>query len=170
MSGIINIFNGKLKSGDERDLYSKTPHPYSFEWQNTIKEARGGGIKVAAFGDTKDKLVLHPGHLGYPFDYSWGRGMWGGDCWDATREQISEANARIFDIAKKLSEHYSTYLVNVSGTGKGYLSTELFDATLADTTFEEFAEKKRIGSDLVIFVYKLTDEKMIEYISSLPIQ
>jgi len=70
---ICTIFSEKLKnSACRHEPYLITPEIDCF---NTIKEARGYGIPIDTFGDTSDKMVLTPNHLGFStkqFEYHWG--------------------------------------------------------------------------------------------------
>ena len=68
------ICANKVASKDPNHPYVLTPAK-DYCWNDAIEEARDRGISIKTFGDTADKIVLHPGHLGYEFNYFWGRGV-----------------------------------------------------------------------------------------------
>lgn len=167
---ILKIFHGKINSNDPFYQYNITPG-IDDGWYGAIFEARGYGIPIASFGDTSDKLVFHPGHLGYNFDYAWGNGSWTDrSCWNKKVDKtiISEANSRIFNIAKLLCKKYKVHLVNVSGTCKGYLSTQLFESKNLEDNYDVFKENNYLTDDLVLFVYgiNMSDKDHLENIST----
>lgn len=63
------ICAGKIQARDDYSKYVSTPDHDDSDWGDAVQEARCRGVPIAAFGDTKDKTVLHPGHLGYNFTY-----------------------------------------------------------------------------------------------------
>ena len=137
-------------------------------------EERGHGVPIAAFGDTLDKVVLHPGHLGYKFNYIWGAGKWYGECWDVgvKDEEKRKANEQLWDVAQVLVElGYEVWLVLPFGDMKGYLSTvitkssdrekwEQVDEDINEFILEESFEESE-KNELVLFVFGLDVKKLM---------
>ena len=70
---LTQICAGKRRSNDNLNRYIFTPHYNNDGWHNPVSEPQELGFFIKALGDTRDKIVLHPGHLGYDFNYHWGR-------------------------------------------------------------------------------------------------
>ena len=154
------ILTGKIKADDKINRYSITPQADDYGWGDAIEEGRGYGIPIASFGDTSDKIVLHPGHLGYNFNYFWGKGSWGsGDCfYDIDYEKKLQANNELASVGQYLIKMgYKVNVCSPSGSEKGYLSTELM----------EIEDIENNDNDFVLFVYGLTIEKLELIVDSL---
>jgi hypothetical protein len=122
------ILKGKAEAKDPVFKYSITPDSDDGGWYDAVQEARDHGIPIASFGDTSDKQVLHPGHLGYKFDYFWGREFWSSSsCWDdeeAREKDKQKAHIALFKIAHILHKQgKKVWIVLPNGNDKGYLST-----------------------------------------------
>lgn len=158
----IQLLKGKLEAKDKYYPYSLTPDGDEFD--DAVYEARDHGIPIASFGDTKDKMVFHPGHLGYTFKYYWGNESWGDNsCWDdeTPEEKINEVNKSLFAIVPYFN-HHEVKLCDVGGSCKGYLSTNVYDSD-EFRTFEAFSENSNSGHqppNLVLFVYGITSEQI----------
>src|SRR5581483_7227693 len=154
----IQICKGKIQAHDDYNKYSLTPDHDDEDWHDAVKEARGRGIPIAAFGDTKDKIVLHPGHLGYDFTYHWGRGDWTSEgCWDHNshnKDTINKINDELREIGNKLINlGYVVWIAHISGSCKGYLSTNVYPLK------EE--ERDDYANDVVLFVFGFNPSKHI---------
>lgn len=155
---VKKCFTNKLASNDTYNHYALTPDENDEGWRSAIVEARGYGIPIASFGDTRDKLVLHPGHLGYNFDYYWGNGSWSDStCWNEFTEEIGDAYDDLQEIGNFLegTEKFTVSYCNVSGSCKGYLSTDFL-----------WGCRENEVSDIVLFVYGLTTEYMKKFIEN----
>ncbi len=122
------ICTNKVARNDPVYRWNLTPDE---GWCDTVEEARERGISIKAFGDTHDKIVLHPGHLGYKFNYFWGQGTWSKRrCWDkdVKSDDREKANNELWVLARELTElKYVVWIVLPSGNEKGYLSTYIFE-------------------------------------------
>jgi len=149
-------------------------------WDDAIKQARGYGISIKSFGDTcgiQTKFVVTPAHLGYSFDYSWGLGSYGYDCWDRGKlifyddkppkrvggvsiETINKANSELFEFCDEIKS-YCKYIniCKVGGDERGYLRSRLINFNLAKT---EFSEGELNGETLVAFVYGITPSDLLK--------
>jgi hypothetical protein len=159
MSSLLNhIIRCKEEGEDKLHEYSVTPGADDPGWDDAVEEGRGHGIPIASFGDTMDKVVLHPGHLGYKFDYFWGRDFWSSDsCWDeeTSERDLAKSNKALWQIARELHElKYQVWIVLPSGNGKGYLSTRVLESSewmkyeSLDELMDEFHR-----TDVVLFVF-----------------
>ena len=152
------ILLGKLNADDIQYPYFVTPPIDDDGWTEAVEEARGYGISIASFGDTSDKIVLHPGHLGYKFNYYWGNGSWGDSpCfYEEDIDIIFEANNILISIGIGLIQKgYRIEFCSPSGTVKGYLSTKFFDFTIDDLdNLDEL--NVDFSKDFVLFVYGMS--------------
>src|SRR3990170_6168789 len=88
--------------------FTITPSINDYCWNTAIKQSEKGergGISIKAFGDMWDKIVIHPGHLKYDFNYYWGRKDWGAkSCWNekVTKETIIKANKQLDQLGREL--------------------------------------------------------------------
>lgn len=153
---------GKIKAKDDVAQYTIT-HPNNGDWYDAIEEARGRGVSIKAFGDTSDKVVLHPGHLGHEFDYFWGAGHWSStNCWDEDADK-EKAHNELWAVAKELVElKYVVWIVLPSGNSKGYLSTKI----LKKAQWKKYTSLDEIlvdhgSQDAVLFVFKFNPQKYI---------
>ena len=115
--------------------FSITPPKSHPSWKDVIFEARGRGIPIASFGNTQDKIVIHPGNIHeiidcdtYDFSYFWGEGIWGSqDCWSEKESPKRRKQARfLLDLLKDYLERELKLKVLYcipKGNEKGYLST-----------------------------------------------
>jgi hypothetical protein len=159
------ICTGKVKAKDNFEKCCLTD-ANNGAWNDAIKEARGSGVSIKSFCDTQDKVVLHPGHLGYDFDYYWGRSYWSReDCWDINVNNIKreEANNKLWILMKELTQlQYEVWVVFPSGCDKGYLSTYLFDGeehkrfNSLDELLHELPQPQL--DEMVLFVFGLDPE------------
>lgn len=168
------ICQGKQKAKDRCYKYNITPDVDDENWCDAIFEARDRGIPIASFGDTRDKTVLHAGHFGYNFDYFWGRGTWGDSCWtysvkktkkyesdtseedcfDVDDETIIKGTNELVAVGKHLlTLGLQVWIVNVSGSGKGHLST-IPNYLTADFEYKY----EHFNQDYVLFVFNFNPE------------
>ncbi len=174
------VCQSKIKSNDRRCCYCITPND---GWYDAVDEARGHGISIKCFGDTLDKVVIHPGHMGYKFDYHWGKGEWTSQsCWEITirtydkyddmqvtyetvdSEIINKANFELVKFGTYLvSLGYCVWFVNISGDGKGHLSTTIENLEINSdpniilkNSLESYCER-----DKVLFVFNFNPNKYI---------
>lgn len=154
---LVKICSNKIKSRDSIERHKLTPGLYHSGWNDAVKNARGHGISISAFGDTKDKLVLHPGHLGYNFDYYWGKNFWSSaSCWDknVSDKEITKANKELLLVGNELSQlGYTLWVVYVRGNDKGYLTTYPFDINNCI--------KEQLSYDRVLFVFDFYPNKYL---------
>lgn len=156
-----------------------TPNLNDPGWNDAVLEARDRGVPIAAFGDTADKIVIHPGHLGYGgFDYFWGHGHWSREsCWFTDskssidegngqidhrvlanrRDTATHANQRLYHIGQLLAGVVRVWMVHPSGNNKGYLSCELRELD-PEQSFDHFIKTVSADDcdDWVLFVYRLS--------------
>jgi hypothetical protein len=159
MSSLLNhIIRCKEEGEDKLHEYSVTPRADDPGWDDAVEDGRGHGIPIASFGDTMDKVVLHPGHLGYKFDYFWGRGHWSSEsCWDkeASERDVVKSNKALWRIAHELRElKYFVWIVLPSGNDKGYLSTRVLESSewMKFTSLDELMDEFQ-RTDVVLFVF-----------------
>src|SRR4051794_21518533 len=84
---ITQILDRKRSSNDQRSPYIITPPPN--KWKRILRDGNfEQSLFIEALGDTSDKIVIHPGHFGWSFDYAWGRDLWSSEtCWDNDQEK-----------------------------------------------------------------------------------
>lgn len=150
----MDTVRNRIKTKKKKRKYPYTLTP-GYDLWSTVEEARGYGVSIKSFGDTRDKLVFHPGMLKEwegKFDYYWGKGEWGSkSCWSKTKdEDIIKANKFLIEIAVKLKKDYKVGVMKVSGNAKGHLSCVLWTN---DFKFDE----DQLESDLVLFIYDPMD-------------
>lgn len=150
------ICQGKRNAGDNYSKYVSTPDHDDSDWNDAVQEARCRGVPIAAFGDTKDKTVLHPGHLGYNFTYHWGNGTWTSQtCWDyddTDKDERKKGNDELTEIGKELIRlGYTVWVAQISGSGKGYLSTEVYPLEEEENNYNH--------EDRVLFVFDFNASK-----------
>ena len=150
------ICQGKEEAGDEYYKYNITPDIDDGGWHDNFLRESGNGLPVGCFGDTPDKIVLHPGHLDYDFDYKWGRGSWCDYCWyTEDRETIIKGTNILITVGKYLlTLGYVVWIVNVSDNVKDH---SLPDLTLLTNDFEYKYRYPWI--DIVLFVFHFNHEK-----------
>lgn len=141
----------QIREQDYVRCYCLTPSIESINSAEAIDEGRGYGIPIATFGHTRDKLVIHPGHFGFNYDYFWGskRGGWSeSSCWDKseTDDHKKEASRQLFQVAQHATKrNIDVWCVAPCGTCKGYLvsSAWRFDG-------------KEFSDGVVLFVFVTT--------------
>lgn len=133
-------------------------------WSDAVLEARDHGISIRAFGNTRNKTVIHPGYMGVPFNYYWGKGSWSSEsCFDdeVCYEERVNANTRLYSLAQLITEgseekkcSIRVRFVKILGSGKGHLSNILLRVNLG-VDFQTFIEQSAVDmdDDYVIFVY-----------------
>ncbi len=139
-----------------------------YDWYDAVLEARDHGVPIALFGNTRDKIVITPRHLGHhKFAYTWGTGQWTSEsCWPewVSEEKRIAVNRHLLHMGEVLSKFHNVYLVRVSGNEKGYLSTGYINVAtqesnvrLADTDafLHHFSD-----DDLVLFVFVKRDPQL----------
>jgi len=149
MNRLAEIFENKQNSCNDKNIYYITPD--NFKWQADIYEARGHGHPIACYGDTSDKFVLTPQHLGYN-TFSYSSKEWGIQGWDSdtNSELIEKGNKEIYEIGLELAKKYKVWLVSVNITYKGYTSNTILE-------LPDFDIKKLIdinADNLVLFVFE----------------
>ena len=151
------LFKNKLKSEDKINEYDTTPSANE-GWNNAVKEAKGYGIPISSFGDTEDKMVFHPGHLGYDFNYHWGEEKWTNeDCWEehVDKETKIKALKELLELGIELNDRFDVDFLYVSGTKKGYLSSRLY--TIDEIESDNFPDDEY---EYVMFVYGISRKYM----------
>ena len=152
---ITQILDRKRSSDDTRSLCIITPPPD--KWNRIHRDS---DFYMEAFGDTSDKIVIHPGHFGWPFDYTWGRGLWSSEtCWNneqnnkmfqTTDERIrySESQAKEFYQFAKTLRHMGNRVkvLCMDGGDKRSLDCELTESL-------KIIKERWSDADIVLFVY-----------------
>ena len=114
-----------------------------------IKEARGYGTSCQLFGDTRDKFVVHPGHLGCKeFTYRFENDSWG-ECYhvSASFETMVAMNERLWSVGCAFRTlGFEVYIIGISCDGKGYLNVYDTKVEIAEYPLTEEHES-------VLFVY-----------------
>jgi len=149
---VKNILKNKNDANDYINRFAITPEIDDYGWYDAIYEARECGIPHASFGDTSDKKVITPYHLGYThFEYHWSHSWTSQPCWvDADADEVIKANKELIEFATILNHNgYKVYIVHPSGCGKGYLSTRLYTIE----SYNDDDDEWKYESDLVLFVY-----------------
>lgn len=166
---VIEICKNKIKFDDNKFDYSITPEIDYCGWSDAIFEARGYGIPVYSFCDTRDKVVLHPGHLDYDFDYELGKATWSDKMWknDIDDKIREEALNKLFLISKYLINKYKIWIVYPDSDSKGYLNTIIKEFS-EFTTFDEFKNRPRTYysmwrdiPNVVLFVFGFDPEEWL---------
>lgn len=118
----------------------------------SIEEARSSGISYKLLCDTRDKFVIHPGHLGCEeFDYPFEKGSWG-DCSGGLSSKIIRAmSERIVGVGRAFKElGFECYLIGLNCDGKGYLSLDGVEVVnQGKINLDEYP----LDRDVVLFVY-----------------
>lgn len=153
---INDIFEHKLNTTTRSYPYDHTPHLLEY-WNGTLQEAQGHGISISSFGDTSDKIVLHPGHLGYIYNYYWGDGYWGDtSCWNLTSEDIIyKANQELYNLGLNLNKTYTVWLFHPSGSSQGHLHSFYYDFHKLPNSYDEFIQSRYYCDDFVLFIFGL---------------
>lgn len=130
---LARALKGKLAARDERRIFSITPHHANPAWSFKLAGFGKGGIPVEAFGDTRDKLVFHMGHLGYKYDYFWGRNDYSGNsCWYDTDDKKAVAMSDLSNLARCLNAiGVVVWLAAVDGDSRGNLRTEVYSGDVS---------------------------------------
>ena len=108
-TSISTLFKSKLRSNDIMYKYTLTTDEKDDGWIDAVEEVCHRGISIKSFGDTSDKYVFHPGHLGYDFYYFWGKGQWSNKtCWSnkVPDEICTEALEKLYIIGQELSKSF----------------------------------------------------------------
>ena len=153
-----DVFDGilaRIRVGEKFNRYNVTPPAYDF--YGAVEEARGFGIPIASFGNTRDKIVIHPGHLGYNFNYFWGQGHWASaSCWDVsqdseTEERQNDASRFLDALALYLQKErrMKVWRVWPSGNDKGHLSTRICKGAVLDKDDKDL----QCDTEKVLFVF-----------------
>jgi hypothetical protein len=136
----------KLESKDHFFKYILTPSIEDLESAQSIYEAREDGISIYSFGDTSDKVVITPAHLGYKYSYTAKDGVWGDSDYDSDLEE-EEVNKKMFYLAKEIINlGYKVWMVDDNIDGRGYLNAVVLD-DIKDKpeTFEDTMECSRMN-------------------------
>jgi len=119
----------KRQKKDNYPRYKRVLTPGIDEWEGDIEEARGHGESIKCCGNTNDKYVLDPSHLGYAYDNIWAKGSWGEDaCWKDIKDDVIARKA-VDELVSlgRLMVAAKVHLFVCSGNNKGHTSVKVFD-------------------------------------------
>jgi hypothetical protein len=149
------VLKNKFDSDDNIEPYCITPEINDYIWTSNIKGTKHNktGIPIECYGDTKDKIVLTPAHLGAPFTYWFERKKCNDVFWDkkCLINVIDKYNEKLLNIGYELVEKgYIVWLCNIHDLGKGNITSLLYDLTKTKLSYNDF---QLDSVDCVLFVF-----------------